>query len=309
MNFELKENLKHEFEKKFRKKVSLLRNIFFRRPLNFGNHIAGLNNVIYYCEILGIKNIYLNSEYNWYIKNDINTDKIHISLLSPKKINCHSKETLCGLINYDFFYPMVIKAERRSLILKDEIKKNLPKINVRKLDLYIYIRSGDSFQKNGNGYTPAPYCFYQKILSNFKFENIYIISMDDQSPITRRLLLDYPDIKHEIQSIEIDIATLIYAFNLVNSFSSFSQEAISFNDNLINLFEYEIYKADSTIFHFHYDVDKLNRTFNIYRMKPSEEYFTKMYRWKNSNEQRKMLFEENCKYDFRKTKYTKTIFE
>ena len=309
LNFELKEKLRKEFEKKFKKKVNLLQNIFFRRPLNFGNHIAGLNNAIYYCEILGIKNIYFSSEYNWYITNDINTDKIHISLLSPKKVDCRSPETLCSLVNYDFFYPMIIKAERRSLILKEEIKKNLPKVKIRKNDLYIYIRSGDSFQTNGNGYTPAPYCFYQKILSNYKFGHIYIISMDNQSPITRRLLSDYPDIKLELKSVEKDIATLIYAFNLVNSFSSFSQEAISFNDNLINLFEYEIYKADSTIFHFHYDIDKLNRTFNIYKMKPSEEYFTKMYNWKNSDEQRKMLFKDNCKYDFIKTKYTKTIFD
>ena len=232
-----------------------------------------------------------------------------LSLLSPQEIDCNSQDTLCGLVNFDFFYPMVIKAERRSLILKNEIKKNLPKINILKNDLYIYIRSGDSFKKNGNGYTPAPYCFYKKILSEFKFEHIYIISMDNLSPITRRLLLDYPNIKHDLKSIEIDIATLIYAFNLVNSFSSFSQEAISFNDNLINLFEYEIYKADSTIFHFHYNVDKLNRTFNIYKMKPSEEYFTKMYNWKNSDEQRKILFEDKCKYDFIKTKYTKTILD
>ena len=204
---------------------------------------------------------------------------------------------------------MVIKAQRRSLILKDEIKLNLPKIKINKHDLYIYIRGGDSFQINGNGYTPAPYCFYQKVLSNFKFEDIYIISMDTQSPIIRRLLIDYPNIKHELQPVEKDIASLIYAYNLVNSFSSFSQESISFNDNLIKLFEYQVYKADSRIFHFHYDIDKLNRTFNIYRMKPSEIYFTKMYNWKNTDEQRKTLFEENCKYDFRKTKYNKTIFE
>ena len=46
-------------------------------------------------------------------------------------------------------------------------------------------------------------------------------------------------------SLEKDIASLIYAYNLVNAFSSFSQVAISFNDNLINLFEYEIYKINS----------------------------------------------------------------
>ena len=309
LNIELKEQLRNEFEKRFKKNVSKLKNIFFKRPFNFGNHIAGLNNAIYYCEILGIKNIYFNSEYNWFIKNDINTDKIHIALFPQKNINCSSQETLCGLVNFDFFYPMVVKSERRSLILKEEIKKNLPKINVNKQDLYIYIRSGDSFQVNGNGYTPAPYCFYKKLLSKFKFENIYIISMDNKSPITKQLLLDYPNIKHELQSLEKDIASLIYAYNLVNAFSSFSQVAISFNDNLINLFEYEIYKVNSFILHFHYDIDKLNKTFNIYRMKPSEDYFSDMYNWRNTESQREILFKDNCKYGFRKTKYYKTILE
>ena len=230
-------------------------------------------------------------------------------MLSQKDIDCCSQDTFCGLVNDDFFYPIVIKAERRSLILKEEIKRNLPKVNINEHDLYIYIRGGDSFSINGNGYTPSPYCFYQKILSNFKFRDVYIISMDNKSPIIGKLLLDYPKIKHKIQSKDIDIATLVYAYNLVNSVSSFSQGAISFNDNLINIFEYEVYKSYSAIFHFHYDVYKLNRTFNVYRMKPSEEYFIKMYKWKNTDEQRKALFEENCKYDLRKTKYTKTIFE
>ena len=113
--------------------------------------------------------------------------------------------------------------------------------------------------------------------------------MDNKSPITKQLLLDYPNIKHELQSLEKDIASLIYAYNLVNAFSSFSQVAISFNDNLINLFEYEIYKVNSFILHFHYDIDKLNKTFNIYRMKPSEDYFSDMYNWRNTESQREML--------------------
>ena len=43
-------------------------------------------------------------------------------------------------------------------------------------------------------------------------------------------------------------------------------------------------------------------------MKPSEEYFIKMYAFENTDEQRKLLFKENCKYNFRKTKYSKTMF-
>ena len=38
-------------------------------------------------------------------------------------------------------------------------------------------------------------------------------------------------------------------------------------------------------------------------MKPSEDYLINMYDWKNTDEQRRLLFEENCKYELRKTKY------
>ena len=47
----------------------------------------------------------------------------------------------------------------------------------------------------------------------------------------------------------------------------------------------------------------------IYRMKPSEEFYVKTFAWENTEEQRKLLFKEKCKYDFKKTKYTKTFFD
>ena len=200
----------------------------------FGNEIIAFNNLISYCEILGIKNIYLSSKINWLIKNDINTDKIHISIISPNKINCNSDDTFCTSIG-TFFYPIIMKPERRSIILKEEIKRNLPQIKINKEDLYIYIRSGDSFDGGGNIIYPiVPYCFYQKVLSNFKFNDIYLISPDDKSPIIKKLLIDYPKIKHKFNKRDMDLASLMNAYNLINSVSSFSLAAINFNDNLIN---------------------------------------------------------------------------
>ena len=128
-------------------------------------------------------------------------------------------------------------------------------------------------------------------------------------PIIEKLLTDYPKIKHKFNPRDLDLAALMNAYNLLNSVSSFSLAAINFNDNLINLFEYEFYLLREKINHFHYDIDLLDRRFNIYRMKPSEEYFRKMYAFENTDEQRKLLFEENCKYDIIKTKYTKTMFD
>ena len=37
-------------------------------------------------------------------------------------------------------------------------------------------------------------------------------------------------------------------------------------------------------------------------MKPSETYVDKMFYWKNSESQRKLMLEDNCPYDFVITK-------
>lgn len=289
--------------KKFRKNASLVNTLFITKSCNFGNQICSLNNIIFYSEILGIKNIYLNSKFdNWYIKNNIITDKLNISIVPSYKINCQSQDTFCGHIFYDFFFPVVYKPTRRSLILKDEIKRNLPKVYIDKDDLFIHIRAGNVFEKTGNSYTPPPYCFYQKVLEKNKFKNIYLMSVDDKSPIIGKLISDYPKIIHKFHSLKEDIATLMNAYNLVNSISSFSQEAISFNDNILNLWEYDIYNFYDKIYHFHHDIDKLKRKFNIYKMKPSENYANEMYNWRNEEFQKKLMIEEKCKYDFVKIK-------
>ena len=308
INFIAKENLRSLFNKRFNKNFVFVKNIFIEDAYFFGNRMIALNNIIYYSEVLGIKNIYLNSAYDWFIKNDVITDSIHISVKNKSEINCYSKETFCGG-NYGFYFPIYLKPERRSMILKNEIKRNLPKIKINKDDLFIYIRSGDSFGPLGNEYTPAPFCFYHRILSHFKFKDIYIISIDNLNPIIGKLLSKYPNIIHKLNSIKKDLALICNAYNLVNSVSSFSQVAISFNDNLINLFEYEVYKMGEKILHFHYDFDKLDRNFNVYRMKPSKNYYIKMFNWRNTDSQRKLLFEENCKYDFIKTNSNKTFFD
>ena len=301
---EMKEQLIQKFSNRYEKDFRYVKNIAINKPFSFGNQISAINNIIYYCEILGIKNIYFNSKEDFYLKNDTVTDKIHIWIIPEDKYDCSSKETFCGQLFINFFYPVEFKPKRRSLILKDEIKRNLPQVKINKDDLYIYIRAGDSFYSNvRNGYIPSPYCFYERIITKFKFNDIYIISIDDKHPAIGKLMSTFPKIKHQSKNVKTDIALLMNAYNLANSMSSFTQAAISFNDNLENLFDYEAYKASEALLHFHYDIDKLNRRFNVYRMKPSENYLRNIYNWCNTQEQRKLILEENCINDFVKTIY------
>ena len=309
LNIELKSRLIQKLSQKFTKNITLVKNVFVNQICFFGNRMVALNNIIYYSEILGIKNIYLNSEYDWYIKNDIITDKIKVSVKPSSDINCNSEDTICGHIFFDFFFPVLILPEIRFTILKNEIKRNLPKVEIKKNDLYIYIRSGDSFTKDGPGYTPAPYCFYKRILETAKYNDVYIISIDNLNPIIGKLMEEYPKIIHNLNPVEIDISILSNAYNLVNQVSSFVVTCITLNDNLINLWDYDTYKLSEKIYHLHYDIYKVNRIFNLYRMKPDEEYFyQKMFTWTRSEEQKKLLFDEKCKYDFEKTVYRGTSF-
>ena len=309
LNIELKSRLIQKLSQKFTKNITLVKNVFVNQICFFGNRMVALNNIIYYSEILGIKNIYLNSEYDWYIKNDIITDKIKVSVKPSSDINCNSEDTICGHIFFDFFFPVLILPEIRFTILKNEIKRNLPKVEIKKNDLYIYIRSGDSFTKDGPGYTPAPYCFYKRILETAKYNDVYIISIDNLNPIIGKLMEEYPKIIHNLNPVEIDISILSNAYNLVNQVSSFVVTCITLNDNLINLWDYDTYKLSEKIYHLHYDIYKVNRVFNLYRMKPDEEYFyQKMFTWTRSEEQKKLLFDEKCKYDFEKTVYRGTSF-
>ena len=106
--------LKDEIHKnlpKIKVKIIVVLNSVF-----FGNHMIALSNIIYYCEILGIKNLYLNSKYDFFIKNDIITDKIHISIKSIDTLNCSSQDIFCGRLFDDFYFPKVIRPKRSRLI-------------------------------------------------------------------------------------------------------------------------------------------------------------------------------------------------
>ena len=90
---------------KFKKNASFVNTLFITHSCFYGNQICSLNNIIFYSEILGIKNIYLNSKFdNWYIKNNITTGKLKISVVPNSQINCQSKDIFCGHIFYDFFF-------------------------------------------------------------------------------------------------------------------------------------------------------------------------------------------------------------
>lgn len=295
-NLEIKKEMLDKIFMFYKKNIKKINKLFVTKPIALGNTLICLNNIIYYCEVLGCKNIFLNSEFNWHIKDKIISNKTSISLLPTSKINCNGSKTLCipfegGLC----LNPLIVKPKIRLNILKDEIKRNLPKVNVHPNDLYIHIRCGNIFIDDFNpSYSQPPLCFYQKILKNFKFRDIYIVAGNNNSPVISKLVNEFPNVYYRNNSLEYDFALLCNAYNLVGSVSSFLLSAIKLNNNLKNYWEYDIYRKSEKFLHLHHDIYKLPRRFTIYKMKPTKKYKNEMFVWKNEKNQLKLMIKENC---------------
>ena len=284
------------------KNYESLKAIFILEPVSFGNGFVKINNLIYYCEVLGYRFIYLNSEYNWFIKEPVVTDKINISIIDKSKIDCNDNNILCFTLKGAYntlMYPINIKVEIRITILKDEIKRNLPKIITDKDDLYIHIRAGSIFSWDFNPfYSQPPLCFYQKIINDFKFKKVYIIAQTNNNPVIDKLIEEYPNVIYKNNSLEYDIAYLSFSYNLVGSISSFLQAILKINDNLENYWEYDIYRMSEKFGHLHVDIYDFDKKFKIYKMKPSEVYKNEMFVWSKDENKLKLMIEDKCTYDF-----------
>ena len=128
-------------------------------------------------------------------------------------------------------------------------------------------------------------CFYQKIIDEYKFSNIYILSNGHENPVVDELLNDYVNIKYLHGSIEDDISIIVNAYNLVLPVSTFPMTLIYLNINLNNIFIYEIYN---------YHLTNINCT--IHKMNPSSKYINIMKgKWKNTKEQLDLMLNEKCK--------------
>ena len=270
--------------------------VYVDKSFHFGNSLVLLNNLIYYCEILNIKSIYLNSNYKWPISQNISYGKMNISIISTKIINLNDD----NIIIFDrklIYFQKVFKPEIRINILKSEIKRNLPEIKINENDLYIHIRGGDIFAYKAKGninYAQPPLCFYIKVISKFKFKNIFILSVDKSNPIIKLLISEFPQIFLTHNPIENDISLLLNAFNLIGSMSSFLTTIIILNENLRNFFEYDNYSLSQKYLHLHHDIYKYKINYSIYKIKPSTKYLKEMFPWKNTKEQRKLMINEKC---------------
>ena len=277
--------------------------IYFDMTFPFGNQIAAVNKMIFYCEIIHCKKLILPVENRIYINHTLLDKEYNLQIEVAQE---SFQADLITDISFEFFYVFYnLKIENRIGILKNEIVNNLPKVNVNKNDLIIHIRSGDIFQHKGEtdyapDYSQPPLCFYQKILEQFKFSDIYIIAEDNIfNPVIEELRKKYPKIKYNQNSLEIDLSYLIYGYNIVGSISSFLISSIKLNDNIKFFWEYDRYPMCSKIYHFHHSIFNIQRSYTIYQMPPSETYKYRMIVWKCSDEQINIMLNDKCPYNFK----------
>ena len=169
-------------------------------------------------------------------------------------VDCQNNKVLCIYeISKYFFFPKVIKPEVRIHLIKSEILKNLPFVNTNEKDLYIHIRGGDIFYNHPHYiYAQPPLCYYEKIIKSNDFKNIYIISEDKSSIIIQNLLRKYKNIIHNINKVEYDISLLCNAYNIVISISSFVLAAIKLNENLKEIWEYDLIRLTEKFYFLHH---------------------------------------------------------
>ena len=289
----IKNKIKNQFLNYFskikKKPINKIETFFSRNNKNFGNCFIIINNLIFYCEIVGCHTIILKTKHSL-IRNPIYIKRLNITIIPGKKAICEDEFTLC---NWNPYFPIFIKTQIRIQYLKEEILRNVPKVNIDPNALYINIRGGgDIFRPKPNRhYSQPPLCFYEKIINSNKFSNIYIISNDRKNNIIFR---------HD--NYKSDIASLIHAFNVVAPVSSFFFSTIKFNDNLKNLWEYDITRLCEKFWWLHHDLYKFDIKYKIYTMKPSDIYVNKMYVWRFSKKQLKLMIEDKCPHDFVLTK-------
>ena len=298
-NKELRKQMLNLLSEKTKKRIISLDNVYVGSHYRLGNSLLALNKVIYYCEILQCKNIFLNKHYYPYIKNTIYDKKFNLTievLTNSKNINIKS------LFHWPYPYYTILKKipENRFEVFKEEILKNLPKPSININDLYIHIRNGDIYRQNnwGNNMAQPPLCFYKKVIEFKNFTNIYIIAENDDYPIIKRLISEYKNVKYKQSPLIEDVSKLVYAYNIVASISSFFVSLIKLNDNLKYCWEYDIYHRVTKFNHLHYSISNFTRKYIIYQMKPSPIYKKIMYKWRRQPEQIDLMINDTCPYGF-----------
>jgi len=298
----IKKILLSKISKETKTNITNIKVLFLTIKGRFGNYIISINNAIIYCEFLKCQKIIVEYYNDIFTNKKIFYKKYNLTIEPNQTINYNDKNMI--IIPHGFFFFnnfMHSKNIIKFSIFKRQLLNNLPKIVTHPNDLYIYIRGGDIFRRfkySIKRYPQPPLCFYMKILNEFNFRRVIIISEDKLNPVIPELLYKYSYIKYKKNNLKLDISYLANSFNIVAGKSSFIVTIIKLNDKLKSLWEYDLYDLKERYYHLHYSVYKFPYNYKIYKMNSSEIYFKIMSRWFNTPKQREMMLKEKCNNNF-----------
>jgi len=152
--------------------------------------------------------------------------------------------------------------------------------------------------KVGDSYAQPPYCFYDAAINSKRYDNIYLFSIDEQNPVLNKLIKRHEEIIYNKVNLSYVIAYLANAYNIVGSISSFITGIIKLNDNLKNLYEYDIYHIRERIFHIHSSLFGFKKNYVTYLMKPSKNYLKHMFIWRQRRKQVYIMLRDKCPKKF-----------
>ena len=304
--YKYKKRLLDGYSLLYHKQYTKIDTIVFDKRMNTGNALFSINNFIYFCEILGCKKIYLSQKY-WFVKKPIYDKELDITISPLNNADSFDKETAIVIEEQTSFDKSIklfinFSIPVRTYIIKDEVISNAKLKDMSDQDLIINIRSGkDVFPTNTyrpGSYHQPPLCFYQTIIENFNFTNIYIVANGMENPVINELLKSYHNIKYMHGTEEDDAGMILSAKNLVLATSSFAIELLKFNDNLKNVFFYDFLdEIDKSYWHFSENHWKPLK-YNIFVMYPTKEYVEVMDPWDAKENQYKQMIDEKCNKKF-----------
>ena len=118
--------------------------------------------------------------------------------------------------------------------------------------------------------------------------------MDASNVVINILTKKYKNVIHDINDFEYDLSLLSHAFYIALSVSTFVVSALKLNDNLKDIWEYDIMRLSEKLLFLHHHLYNIKIKYKIHTMKPSEIYASKMFYWQKSSDQIKLMLEDDC---------------
>jgi hypothetical protein len=211
---------------------------------------------------------------------------------------------------YDIFPFMPNLTDYRH-ILKNKILPLIPYKNDNSITdetLVIHIRSGDIFRDHWvhNAYVQPPLNFYLKIIEEFGFRDIVIVTQDDlKNPCIQQLKQLIPGIRIQASSLTEDVSTILSARNLITAMSTFSLALGFSSEKIEKLFipQFDIkrsywrilfWSTIMQIFSNNFDRGIEDIDFEIYRTKILN--YIPIGNWENTQVQRNLMLSHSRKY-------------